>query len=345
MIKIFTNQNYLNKENRGKYFPLFEELIENTNPKLLDKYCFVDSIESSDIIVLPLFIDFLLENDEKYFVDSFKNLAVLNKKPLWVFASGDFGLTINDDFVYVFKMADFKSKKSKRTIVMPPFIEDPYKTIYNSEVTYLSKSSEPIVGYVGHAKGGLIKYLKFLVNFLIYNFKVLIKKKHSDYFRPYSSSHKRLKYLEILLKVKEIKTNFIFRDKYRAGAKNKLDREITMLEFFNNIKSSHYTFCMRGFGNFSVRLYETLAMGRIPLQIDTDCCLPLSEFINWESHCVIIKEENISRIRESILKFNNEITDNEFIELQKKNRGFWENYLTRVNYFSFIHDLFIEGRI
>ncbi len=345
MLKIFTNQNYLTIQNKGKYFPLFDELITNKNSKLYEKYCFVNTIEECDILILPLFLDYLLEKKDKKIIDFFKENAKKIKKPLWVFTSGDFGLTVKEDFVYVFKLADFETEKSKKTIIIPPFIEDPYKTIYKTKISYLQKSEKPILGYVGHAKGGLFKFIKFLINYSLYNFKVAIKIKHSNYFRLYSSSHKRIKYLKIATRSKDIITNFIFRDKYRAGAKKSEDRKTTTLEFFDNIKTSNYTFCMRGFGNFSVRLYETLAMGRIPVQIDTNCSLPLRNFIDWEKHCIIVKENEIDKIGSKISEFNKNISQLEFINLQKSNRDFWEMYFTRVNYFAFIHDLFIQGKM
>lgn len=345
MIKIYTEQSYLSKENKGKYFPLFDDLVDNSSSKLHNNYCFVNLVEECDILILPLFIDYLLGNNGKELINSLKKMAVTNKKPLWVFASGDFGLTVKEDYIYVFKMADFESKRGKKTIIMPAFIEDPYKSIYNSEMVCLKKSTIPVVGYVGHAKGGLTKYVKFFINVILYNYKVFVKKTHSDYFKPYSSSHKRLNYLKILLKVKGIKTNFIFRDKYRAGSKSKDDRTTTTLEFFDNIKASHYTFCMRGFGNFSVRLYETLAMGRIPLQVDTDCSLPLSEFLNWEEHCLIVKENEINNLGSRLIEHNKNIENSDFIVFQKRNRAFWENYLTRENFFVFVHDLFVNNQI
>lgn len=345
MLKIYTQHDYLTIQNKGKYFPLFDELISNKESKLFEKYCFVDSIDECDLLILPLFLDYLLEKKEKKIIDFFKVNAQKKQKPLWVFTSGDFGLTVKENYIYVFKLADFESEKTKKTIIIPPFIDDPYKTIYNSEVCYLSKSNKPTIGYVGHAKGGLFKYVKFLINYSLYNIKVVLKKRHSDYFRLYSSSHKRLNYLKIALKSKYICTNFIFRDKYRAGAKKEADRKTSTLEFFDNIKTSHYTFCMRGFGNFSVRLYETLAMGRIPVQIDTDCSLPLNDFIDWNKHCLIINEKEISQIGSKIKCFNSKLSDLDFLELQKSNRLFWKNYFTRENYFAFIHDLVISKKI
>ena len=52
-------------------------------------------------------------------------------------------------------------------------------------------------------------------------------------------------------------------------------------EFIRNILSSDYTLCFRGSGNYSLRFYETLCLGRIPLFINTDCKLPFEDEINW----------------------------------------------------------------
>ena len=73
-------------------------------------------------------------------------------------------------------------------------------------------------------------------------------------------------------------TNYILRSKYRAGVSREKDPfHPSRLEFVNNILGSDYTVCMRGGGNFSVRFYETLSLGRIPVFIDTDCLLPWHE--------------------------------------------------------------------
>lgn len=344
MIKIFTDHNYLIDSNKRSFFPLFDELLIEDSI-LKEKYVFVDIIDDCEVIILPLSIDYLLENKNKKLVNQFMQYSKESNKPLWVFSSGDIGLTIRKENVYVFRVADFESERYKNSIIMPAFIDDPYLTIYHSEVTYLNKNSSPIVGYVGHAKGGFIKYIKLFLIYLKYNCDVFTNKIYSDYFKLYSSSHIRIKYLKILQKSKEITTNFIFRDKYRAGVKTEADKIRTTLEFFDNIKKSHYTFCIRGGGNFSVRLYETLAMGRIPVQVDTDCSLPLNDFVDWNKHCLIINEKDINQIGSKINHFNSNLSELEFLERQKSNRFFWQNYLTRINFFSIIHDLFLSKKL
>ena len=57
------------------------------------------------------------------------------------------------------------------------------------------------------------------------------------------------------------------------------DQRINVQQTKNRFSSKYtndnlYGLCVRGFGNFSFRLGETLMMGRIPILIDTECILP-----------------------------------------------------------------------
>ena len=128
-----------------------------------------------------------------------------------------------------------------------------------------------------------------------------------------------------------IETDFIYRKQYKAGAKTESDRIKSTFEFFKNIESNPYTFCLRGVGNFSVRLYETLAMGRIPVVVDTDFRLPLDQSIDWSKHCLIFKEKDLEQ---GLIDFHKRITPEAFAEMQIGNRKLWMEYLAREGYFS-----------
>ena len=108
------------------------------------------------------------------------------------------------------------------------------------------------------------------------------------------------------------------------------------MAFYKNIQSNPYTFCLRGAGNFSIRFFETLAMGRIPVIIDTDNRLPLHTIINWNRHCVFTNGDDFVT---DLINFHKCISPLEFKMIQKNNRALWENYLTRENYFIQIHSI------
>ncbi len=61
------------------------------------------------------------------------------------------------------------------------------------------------------------------------------------------------------------------------------------LDFIQNLLKTHFNISSRGRGNYSIRFYETLQAGRIPILIDSDIEFPFSELINW-NELVICKK-------------------------------------------------------
>jgi len=111
------------------------------------------------------------------------------------------------------------------------------------------------------------------------------------------------------------------------------------LQFYKNISDNLYCLCVRGGGNFSFRLGETLMMGRIPILIDTEYILPFVNEIPWDTNCVRIKPENFHRISEVIQEYHDSHTEDELITIQKENRDIWENYFLPKNSYRKIDSL------
>ena len=99
-------------------------------------------------------------------------------------------------------------------------------------------------------------------------------------------------------------------------------------EYFQNICETDYTLGIRGTGNFSTRFYETLALGRIPIFVNTDCILPFEKEINWKEHVVWVEENELSEIDKKISDFHNSLDKVNFKQLQLKNRLLWEKYFS-----------------
>ena len=96
---------------------------------------------------------------------------------------------------------------------------------------------------------------------------------------------------------------------------------------------SEYVICVRGAGNFSVRFYETLAMGRIPIFINTDCLLPLSNSVNWKNHVVWIEQNELNTMDSKIVEFHKTLSSEKLKKLQEANRTLWEESLTLGGFF------------
>jgi hypothetical protein len=84
----------------------------------------------------------------------------------------------------------------------------------------------------------------------------------------------------------DVTTSFIERTQFWAG---KPHDPTIVKEFEINVINSHFVVANRGNGNFSMRFYQTLSAGRIPVLIDTDMVLPFEDEIDWTKYCVRAK--------------------------------------------------------
>lgn len=332
MIKLYTDTKFPKPSNSYYIFPLLEQL-EKEDSEVHAAYELVDDITVCDFTILPVSIEYLYHNNMRPLVDSFFSASEKYGKPILIFSGGDFGVTVKRNDVYTIRLGGFDSKMGIRTFIMPPFIKDPNEYLGQS-FSVLPKPEKPTIGFVGHSNASFSKYLKEYALYLSGNLKRLRKKDATDSQKFYPSSHFRFRYLSLIQKEKKIVSNFIFRKNYRAGVTNEADKKKTTLEFYQNICDNLYTFCIRGTGNFSVRFYETLAMGRIPVVINTDCRLPFQNEINWTEQAVVVNENEINTINAKLVKFHDSHTDDELREIQQKNRDLWGHYFNRDSYFN-----------
>lgn len=341
MLKLYTDSKFLNEIHRKSVFPLLFDLYFLKDEVLLEHYKLVDSVLECDIVIFP--IDYAKFLKERVAFLALQKEAQTHNKPIWIYSGGDYGFTNYIKNSYTFRLGGFKSKLDEKTFIIPSFINDPYTTQLPQGFNVLQKEEKPTIGFVGHAQSGLTKYFKEFINHVKYQAKRKLNKRIADSQPFYPSSTKRAQYLTKLNISEHLKTNFILRDSYRAGVQTEADRQKTTQEFYENIYNNAYTFCIRGVGNFSVRLYETLAVGRIPIILNTDCKLPLSNSIDWSKHCIILDERKKMSLEAQILEFHQSKTDEEFLEIQKSNRALWKTHLVRQTYFINIYNIFKQS--
>ena len=86
----------------------------------------------------------------------------------------------------------------------------------------------------------------------------------------------------------EVRCDFIIRDKFWGG--NPHDPELVK-DYYANLERNQFILCNRGAGNFSIRFYQTLACGRIPVLVNTDMPLPFADRIAWRELIVFENDE------------------------------------------------------
>ena len=174
-------------------------------------------------------------------------------------------------------------KQGLLTILVPRFFCKDYLQLYcGGQIQLREKREEPVIGFCGQAS---ISRLHALFRDLRNRYRQLQYQLGATKWQPppFETSSFRKRVLERFENQAGLQTNFVLRNRYHAGnEQDKSDTSPEKLAFVNNILDLDYTVCVRGGGNFSVRFYETLALGRIPIFIDTDCLLPFEDMIDYK---------------------------------------------------------------
>lgn len=298
-------------------------------------FAFTEHLEEADVVILTMAWNYYVRTkQENIAIALVKKCAALNKKVI-ALNDGDFGIKVPYfKNLIVLRFSGYKTKYTDNEYTLPVFIDDPLKKFFNTkEIVQRPYLPKPVIGFCGQANPSILNAAKEIINTGLRNFKNYIGKSKNEVQLVLSTSFLRASVLNTLKKSKIVEANFIFRKKYRAGITAEKDAHHTTLEFYSNIRESDYVVCVRGAGNFSVRFYETLAMGRIPVFIDTDCSLPLDDLIDWKNHVVWIDKEEQATISEKLLTFHKSLSETDFIALQQDNRRLWETKLRLGSFF------------
>jgi hypothetical protein len=131
-----------------------------------------------------------------------------------------------------------------------------------------------------------------------------------------------------------IEPHFISRGSY-SGHVNTIQGSVDghRREFVENLLNSDYALCIKGDANASVRFYEALSLGRIPLFLDTACVLPLEDTIMYRDFCVFVDWQDVDRIGDVLIEFHRKLSPERFVAMQKQARSVYREHL-RIDSFS-----------
>ncbi|WP_178984758.1 exostosin domain-containing protein [Winogradskyella helgolandensis] len=335
---------HYNQSFRGQTFPLLKPFLKgkgfsDEERKLIygiseKDVAFVDDLEASGVAILTMSWNYYVQTKQQAKAIQFLKTTQHLNIPTWVVLLDDVGIDFPDfPHVKLFRQSGYRFKAPKWHVGLPVFISDPLKAHYNRDVIFERPYVEnPTIGFCGFATSNVALAVKTKVKIALKNLSYYLKLNAQEPEMILAAAQWRHSILKQLEAHQGLVKNFIYRTKYRAGTQNTAQRAVSTTEFFNNIKASDYVVCVRGAGNFSVRLYETLAMGRIPVFVNTDCILPLDDVINWKQHVVWVEADEIDDIGDIVLRFHKKMNQEKFLELQQNNRCLWLHQL-RLNFF------------
>lgn len=344
-MKIFYPPSHYDKNYRGDVFPLLKPFIKGEGFTDAQRqsmygvshkdYHFVDAVQEAEIVILPMSWYYYTHTKQLDKAQDLISQAKSFHKIVWSHNPGDAGVKIPSfSNVIVFRFGGYVSRNQKGHRGMPVLIKDYYAESYAWEsLKNLSWEEKPKIGFCGQAIASKTNAVKEVTKIGLRNLRTFLGSSLNEPQKLISSTYLRSKALELLQKNPKVKDQFILRKKYRAGVTQQKDTHKTTQEFYQNIQDSQYILCVRGAGNFSVRFYETLMMGRIPLYIHTDGFLPLAEEIEWKKHVVWVDEKELHLTAEKLIAFHTNLSGNKLQELCSANRKLWEEKLCLDGFF------------
>ena len=127
------------------------------------------------------------------------------------------------------------------------------------------------------------------------------------------------------MKKSTISKNFVLRDRFIRFYPDGIQQKYRLVDYIENMQNNIFILTPRGAGNWSLRLYETMAYGRIPVLYDSEMLLPFSDKINWNE--IIIVGKSSKELEDKINILYNK--GQEFIiQKQIECRKIWEDYLS-----------------
>ena len=309
--------------NKGKTHP---ELVQLYG-RWINEVKFVSSLKESDVVVLLYEVGYYFKRNELDLLKKMNAAAASANKITICWTKGDEGITPSLQHFHLYRMGGYRSKNKGNQFLVPVFIEDPLPKYFNNQLPLHNKTNMPVVGFCGQGKAGVAKNAIDIYRNIKKRFLKLLNKYHLDLESLLSSTFRRSQILDHLEKSSLVTTNFIRHKKYRAGLTTKESREESSRIYFKNMAAAQYVVCYRGAGNFSVRLYETLASGKIPVVICSDNNLPFEEEIDWNKFIVVParKWKDTAKI---IFDFHSALSAEEFVALQNHARHIYEEYIS-----------------
>ncbi len=104
-------------------------------------------------------------------------------------------------------------------------------------------------------------------------------------------------------------------------------------------KNSYITLCPRGTGLNTVRFYETMSYGRIPLLVSENCILPLSNIVNYEEFSFNVLQDQFNGIHNIVNTKEAELT-----EMCKRSYEIYKEFLS-IEKFGFRLANYLKGNI
>lgn len=295
-------------------------------------YTFTDDIESADAILVPYRLDWFRRKDQDVLAEC-KALAKSHTLPLLADGLGDGETPMGEENAYVLRYGGYRFfTKDMSTWGLPPHIrwepnrieiptqaDDLLLRCNNGELTLRKKTdTKPVVGFAGMTWTTFKNMLGERKRELPFYIRGLSDRR---FFAMSQGIFWRRKALRVLRLSKRVTLNSKARS-FFSGSTITVQGNIrdVQKEFVETILNSDYALDVRGYANASVRLFEILSLGRIPVIIDTERILPFSDVVDYNTFSLIVDFRDVRKLPQIIADFHASLTPEQFEQMQRNAR-------------------------
>ena len=299
-------------------------------------FSITDKMNECDVVFLPLTLNYYANNKKLDVVDDLAARAKNYHKTTFVWVDGDHRARYDHPNCVFLKYFGYQSESRENEFIIPAELNlDLVHVFLDGKLEIKEKDEKPSIGFDGIATYPLLKLVMTIGKNILQKLKYDIFRSpfEGDPIIPFLLIRKRI--LDQLQFTDNITANFTIRNSFAPGTLGA--QETARLEFINNILKNDYTLCYRGAANYSLRFYETLCLGRIPLFINTDCKLPFEDQVDWRDICIWVEESELPEIDDIILDFHHSVTKSQFIEKQVYCRELWLKYFSKEEFYNQFH--------
>jgi hypothetical protein len=261
-----------------------------------------------------------------------------------VWVEGDQEIDLDHPAAILFEHGPEASRRRRATVhAWPVLVHDHLTERFGGDLDPCPRGDAPLVGFCGQAAAPWSGHARLLAG------KARLRLAHAagrtDRLAAPWASHLRLRRraLAALEADPRIETDLVVRDRYRAGVTSHAERadrgSPSATDFFGNIRATAYTLCVRGGGNFSTRLYETLCIGRIPIVVDRGQVLPWAGRVQWDDLAVIVPADRLDELADRVVAHHAGFDEAGFAEHQRRCRALWVERLSVAGFFGHLPEL------
>lgn len=282
----------------------------------------VNDPASADIMLVPHEYAVLRKKSE--YLAQCQEIARTHSKPLLISAYQDDPSPIQIPGTIILRSSAYKSQLGPHEVIMPAYIEDIGRTHGYEPMTKPDRAS---VGFVGKAG---FSNVREAVRYVIRNYFLRHgPDREGMYFRRHA--------LASLARESDISLDVTARRRFSGHRKTiEIAPEDARKRYIESLKNSLFTLAPRGDGNFSLRFFETMAVGRIPVLIDTDAPLPLEDLIPYNEFIVRIPWQQVDKTGALVAAFFASKSAEEIEAMQRKARQMFETYLYMPKFLEYV---------